>query len=214
MSKEKSKSRGLPTRRLLIVAILLMGLICFATLVRQVRFVLEPILYFSKTIPSNQRYRLTGNSYLSGWQVSQLDAVKVPRTDSVRRSTYRKEFSDTVTLFAQITFIYYDSTTRTKELFDRSVLAPYGDVIDSDYINTDIAAADASKEGCHYINKTETMPFIQERYSCDFVGRYGLCLISVDADVLEPYVTPQDFERLIEDYIDPQMAAWDVCYAV
>jgi len=163
-------------------------------------------------LPDTQLYFLKGDSYLLDWNEHKDYNVKVAWADGVSRSTYRKEFSNTIQLFTEVTFMHYVSTDRTAKEFNQAVLAPYGYTIDYHYINSKVVYADRSKEGCHYIHKSETLPYVLERYSCEFIGQYGLCIISVNADILEPYLTSSDFEQLIEKYIDPQMADWSACY--
>lgn len=203
MSKEKSKSRGLPTRRFLMVAVLLMALICVVALLRPVVW---PFFYRSRDIPHSQRYRLTGESYLSQWREDQTDAVKVTLTDNVRRSNFRKNFSGDVDLWAEITFAYYDTVYFADGLYEEKALRhyPWAEAY-YDYVVIDTLRADKFRVGCNDMF---------DKKGCTFVGQYGSCIIAVYSRVMEPYVTPDDYKHLIEDYIDPQMAAWDVCYAV
>jgi hypothetical protein len=204
MKKEKSKRRPYPARGLLIAATCLMGFFCLTILFRPLT---DQIFYFSKRLPYDQRYQLTGDSYLSDWSQDSNADVSVTRTDSVLQTRYHKSLSffGSDVLEAEITFIYYDNVHFTDELYEEKALR------DSDWGSTrhgtgsklGLLLADHARIGCDDLFYG---------HDCIFIGEYGSCLISVISHVEVPYVSSYDYEDLIENYIDPQMAAWDVCY--
>jgi hypothetical protein len=210
MIKEKSKPRAFPIRRLLIAAVLLIGLICVAALIRSIIAIIEPAFYHSKDIPG-PIYELTGDSYLSQWQKFQDDIDTVDEinwTDNVGKVSYRFGQDMFSHLWAQITFVYYDRIDFAQRLYDQDAFGyyPWEEETYTPLPINSLSTPDF-KAGCITVGLGT-----DERPVCLFVAKYGSCELRADSSVIEPYVSFDDYISLIEDYIDPQMAAWDVCY--
>jgi hypothetical protein len=143
--------------------------------------------------------------YPVGWRQGETVRTEAWRTENgfVTQFTTGAPVSAVSLVF----FLQYETVRDADDIYFRfadQVFIPGLTLTTPDDFSPASAAADQFTARCQFLDEIN-------RDSCAYWAQYGRCLVNFFSQVQRPYMNYRQFQTMVEEVIDPRMAALSVC---